>query len=231
MAYDSLTLSLNDPELVKNLGTDEVSFERSFEALEALDQHTGADTHGRLVHAYLALDPEPVDYEWSEDGQGLFEEFRDAVTRDRRKAELEDEGWELFLVERYKHGGVHYSVAGTRNYPDRQWDVLPNALYAPPIDVLNEYREGERSHDELVAFANVVLDEYSDACNGHVYGVVVEVFERPGEPDADWTAVDEDTVWGVIGHAHAEEVLAEVFAANCAPPLHHPNNDASSPEP
>lgn len=54
-------------------------------------------------------------------------------------------------------------------------------------------------------YAKGVLEEYRDYCNGDVYGVVVELFDRQGE------RIEEESVWGHYGYDYAKEALTEAF--------------------
>lgn len=60
----------------------------------------------------------------------------------------------------------------------------------------------------LVKYAEPVLQEYADWCDGNIFGCVVETFEL-GEEEA--TRVSEDSCWGYIGRDYALETLKTEF--------------------
>lgn len=64
----------------------------------------------------------------------------------------------------------------------------------------------------LVKYADAVLREYEDWCNGHVYGCTVELFELV---DGEWIEAEgtrENECWGFIGYEYAEKTLKdEIF--------------------
>jgi hypothetical protein len=97
----------------------------------------------------------------------------------------------VFLVDKYEHGGVHYSIANTANYPDRQWDVAGSCgVLWIPADV-----------PDPRAYAVGVLDTYNAWCNGEAYGLVTCTVAPDG------TVSEESEVWGYIGHEYATESL------------------------
>lgn len=155
----------------------------------------------KVVIGYLAHDDSPSDY-WEFDRNGLFKEFRDAYERDEWMEARRAEGLTVFLVDKYAHGNVHYSIANTSDYPDRRWDVSPCAALACDF-------ESWGTPPELQAkCANDILDQYSKWCNGEVYGAVtvtLTIDRTTGEVVGE----DTDSVWGAIGDDWALELLAE----------------------
>jgi hypothetical protein len=88
------------------------------------------------------------------------------------------------------------------------FDKFPDALqfvrqtYQDPITHADKMRAASK-------YAEGVLDEYQNFCNGEVFGTVVQVFEI-GE--GSLTQVDEDSCWGFIGDEYAESALKETVA-------------------
>lgn len=85
--------------------------------------------------------------------------------------------------------------------PDQQWDVSRGvALYVAPDDC-----------PDPAAYCDGQMEAFSDWCNGVIFGVVVQGFDREvedGEPI--WSPdAEEDACWGFIGHEHAEASLKE----------------------
>lgn len=69
------------------------------------------------------------------------------------------------------------------------------------------------THDDEIAaytkYAESVLDEYANWCNGYVYGCVVETYTLV---DGEWQSDgDHDSCWGFIGDKYAERALREEY--------------------
>ena len=166
----------------------------------------------RVLVGYLSLDPEPRDF-WAEsDGLGELKPFTRAEDPNALLERLTAEGTPWLLVERYSHGLDHYSVANTRAYPDRQWDVGLYGVFIPCEEVRDMYRDRVKTDGEedarawLVEDTNGTLSEFSKCVNGEVYGVVLESWKiTNGRPERTGT----DAVWGHIGAEYAREALAE----------------------
>jgi hypothetical protein len=169
---------------------------------DAVFQIENGDT---LVIGYLTPDQDQSTYDFS-DGESL-EVFRSQEARDAHYMEMQEQNRHPMIVECYDHGAKHYSVMGTKDYPDRQWDVAPNSVYTPSNYDLNEFNAGNIDAKELVARANSTLETYSDWANGNVYGAVTE--KHKYDPDSEqWVNQnDSDTCWGYIGSALAEAAL------------------------
>lgn len=156
---------------------------------------------GDLTVRYAVQDEDPsyVDDPMDRDGV-TFVRFDNGRERDEWLDEHEL-GPRSFLVERYEHGLVRYSVAYTGYYPDRRWDVAMGVA----VLTLDDQWEG----DDLEAIANSLLDEYSDWCNGNVYGVVEERFTL--DDAGEWIDDDDDAMWGVIGDDAARDYVSGGF--------------------
>ena len=163
-----------------------------------------------ITLAYLAHDFSPSDFWEDDEGAGEYRAFRRDDDPNALMADIRASGRIAFFVERYSHGLDHYSVAGTRGYPDRQWDVGCVGILTPCQDVQDRYGALCRTEGEAAALAeavrdsNSVLQNYSDHCNGNVYGVVVETWKIEGQ---HVRALESEEVWGYIG---AEAALAEL---------------------
>lgn len=126
---------------------------------------------------------------------------------------LADAGAPIWPVECYQHGAVHYSLKGSRYYPDRQWDVGVAGFYIPPTFVVDRLKEGDCDLESVRRSSNSALDTYSDWCNGSVYGVCVEIV-KVDESELTAERVNEDmddATWGFVGHENAEEELGEAI--------------------
>lgn len=186
-----------------------------------------------LVVGYLAQDLDPQEYWSSADGLGEFREFRYAGDRDEFLAEIRGEGKVALVINRYRHGGVHYSVHGSRTYPDHRWDVAPSAVLVPCDEVQERYREAVRAAEllpsrqaadmaaqaawrSLVEDSNRVLQDFSDWCNGEVYGVVSETWRWRSDAGL-FERIEEDACWGFVGTDFARRALEERLAGYAAP--------------
>ena len=181
-------------------------------------QPDGTVLVGKLVHDECA-----GDYDWMEGDS--FREFRTEWDRDAYVTELKADGVDerrIFIVDKYDHSAVHYSVANTAPYPDRRWDVAPCGVFV--IDAEGEsgwpidgYTDADGTFHSPVEMANSLLDEYSNWCNGYVYGVIVESFPtmahyETAQMDGD-DGTEEESVWGLIGHEYAMEELKRMIHA------------------
>ena len=127
-----------------------------------------------------------------------------------------------FWVEKYEHGQVHFSVANTRGYPDRMWDVGVCGIFVPCDDVQrryhkDKYKRGGKAlaRQEAIRDSNLMLQEYTNWCNGEVYGVVITVIDL-----ATGEAEEVDSCCGYIGAEYAERELedkVQCIAAGLAP--------------
>lgn len=128
-------------------------------------------------------------------------------------------------IERYEHGLVRYAPTGESSQVDRRWDVAPGVGF---MIVDTDWRWGD---DGPIEVARAVLDEYSDWCNGSIYGIVHRAFRRragmllsardcphchvpirrfAAEDDDGWDEVSNESCWGYIGWENArDEMKAE----------------------
>lgn len=123
------------------------------------------------------------EYEW---GDTIFVDFSNnrSISPDEFLEE-HSTGYNIYPVGKYEHGMVHYSIAGSRWYPDMNFDYGVCAYIAIPEDYQNQ-----------TEFANSLLDEYSSWCNGEVYCIVHLDIDNPD---------DFDIYGGFIGYDHATE--------------------------
>lgn len=174
----------------------------------------------RILIGYLSVDPEPRDF-WSEsDGLGELRRFTRAEDPNDLLERLTAEGTPWLLVERYSHGLEHYSVANTRAYPDRQWDVGLYGVFIPCEEVRDMYRDRVKAEGEeaarawLIEDTNGTLSEFSKSVNGEVYGAIVETWEiADGRP----VRLGTEAVWGHIGTDYALEALSERMPEETSP--------------
>lgn len=119
-----------------------------------------------------------------------------------------------FWIHKYEHGLSRYYRAGKAiteavelrdtepgqsglHIPDQQWDVSRGAaLFIVPDDAT-----------EPEQYCDAVMEEFSNWCNGAIYGVVVERYTRAGD---EWESDgNPDACWGHIGYEWAQQALKD----------------------
>jgi hypothetical protein len=181
---------------------------------------------------YLSHDSDGVSgYYWTETDSGQYLNFdrrtihsREFPDSDELKQLVRANPGRVFWVSKYEHGLVRYYRSGeaitvpNRHankgikgpgtspadgrliIPDQQWDVSRGvALYIAPDDT-----------PDPAKYADSVLEEFSDWCNGSIYGVCVQKLTRADE-DSEWEQVESDECWGFIGYEHAKNSLKEDY--------------------
>lgn len=121
----------------------------------------------------------------------------------------------LFMVECYEHGNIHYSCVNTMNYPDRRWDVGTAGYFIPPEHLLESYKEGKCSLEEIHEISNSYLDTYSDWRNGNLYCLVSEEFNVYYIGDTYVIEQKESNICGgFIGHENVEDEMYSEIAGS-----------------
>ena len=152
--------------------------------MEALETITQGNLTLTLHHDECA-DESPL--EWS-NGAAIFATFEDRIQiseyhnfecPENAQEFAKDNGWQIFPLYKYEHGGVAYSI-GPFGCP---WDSgqVGYILINP-----NECPQPEK-------YATGVCEEFSQWCNGEVYGYVIE------GKDGDHL----DSCWGFYGYDYA----------------------------
>lgn len=195
---------------------EDAEFELTFTPYSEDDILLRENADGSVSLGYLVQDTDVGDF-WNDRDGGELKIFRSQDERDAFIAEVEEKGGVALIVDNYSHSGDHYSLEGTRNYPDRRWDVAPRGVYVLAEDDRATWDAAiAAGGDRKAAIAavreavNATLDEYSKWANGEVYVHVVETFRRTGDT---WEADDSlsDDGWGYIGYDYAEECLREAM--------------------
>jgi hypothetical protein len=192
------SLNLEDGESFESLeNSDDSIIDDSIEVLE---------TDNHIIVGFLKRDDSPMDYLENDDGAGEFLLFTNAEQRDQLIKDLKKSKQLFYLVDKYEHGNVHFSISSTTTYPDQRWDVsFGCGVFLPCDDIQSQYKKLKRKSGETVAFqefiadSNNVLDNYSEWCNGEVYGYNIFVFDKKGNE------LSEDSCWGYIGNKNAED--------------------------
>lgn len=162
------------------------------------------ETENSFIVAHLEYDDDAQDFFEDDEGAGTFIEFHRPEERNKKMAELSKTKKLFYLVDKYDHSNVHYSIAESKKYPDQQWDVTPGkAVLIPCDDVQSQYKKYKKEHGDVEAFqhfiktSNSTLDEYSNWCNGDVYGYIITTFDKEG------TLIDSESSYGYIGSEYA----------------------------
>lgn len=148
--------------------------------------------------AYLVDDNDCHDHEFPEgvefvQGNSRYNHYENDVEGWLERVNADD-NLTVFPVGVYEHGLIQYSLAGESLHSTDRWDYCIGACIAIP----NDFTDPEQA-------ARDILAEYTDWCNGSVYGIVTMEREESG----DWD--DGDACWGFIGYENAvENAKAEV---------------------
>jgi len=179
---------------------EEVEFkpEQSFEnPVSHIDPMFEQLAGGAIRGIWAVADDEPRDYDWM-DGDS-FQEFRSEEARDNYIESKVSEGVSrdhIFIVDKYDHSSVHYSVKDTAAYPDRQFDVAPSGVLILDAKGENEALGAVFDNES----ANATLKDYTEYANGNVYGIASALFDKNGE-----MTHETEVVWGYIGTDYAQE--------------------------
>lgn len=207
-SFDSLSSAYN--ELEEQYG---IEFESLIHNKHEIDTYEVevSQTPSTIIVGCLKIDHDPLDFFENDDGAGTFKEFRSVEDRDTFLSTLKKSSL-FYLVDKYEHGNVHYSVANTNNYPDQRWDVSHGcAVYIPCDYIQEEYKKAKKkmtvaeAKEKFIKDSNSVLDSYSDFCNGEVYGYSVATFDKQGK------LLNEDECWGFIGNKYANEEKTSIM--------------------
>jgi hypothetical protein len=187
-------------------GFDLSDYKPSYDSLEVVR------IENKIIVGMLNDDHEPQDYFKNDEGEGSIMHFRSAKERDLQVAQLSKTKQLFYLVDKYEHGNVHYSVSGTNSYGNDRFDVAHGcAVHIPSSYVQSEFRKMKRTHGEgeayehFIKICNQTLNSYSDWCNGEVYGYTVLTFDTNGEE------LDCEQCWGYIGRDNAQNEKLSVI--------------------
>ena len=169
------------------------------------------ETPTTIIVGCLKHDSSPMDFFEDDDGQGTFKEFRSVDERDEFLSTLKKSSL-FYLVDKYAHGNVHYSISNTRNYPDQRWDVAHGCAVFIPCDYIqDEYKKSKKqmtvaeAKAKYIADSNSTLESYSDYCNGEVYGYSVVVYDKQCK------VIEEQECWGYIGNKNANDEKTSIM--------------------
>ncbi len=198
--YSSESSLQNDllEEFNLDYGFDLGGREPAYDSLEVLR------TDDKIIVGLLQYDQDAEDFFANDEGAGELIQFRNWQQRDSEMEKLSKTKKLFYLVDKFEHSQVHYSISGT-HAPDR-WDTAQGSAVFIPCDYIqSEYRKMKKAQGEGVAFqhfiqdSNNVLEQYSNWCNGEVYGYSVLTFDKKGNE------IDCDECWGFIGQEYAQQ--------------------------
>lgn len=156
--------------------------------------------NGEIIVKWAVADDDPGAYPFMEGDS--FHEFQSEQSRDdfieSKKAEGVDPS-KIFIVDKYDHSSVHYSIHDSASYPDRRWDTAPSGVF-----IVDEKGESGAVPEQYEAQVTAVLEEYSSWANGDTYGIAQAVVDSSGE------VIQESEVWGYVG---TESIISD-FAEN-----------------
>ena len=164
------------------------------------------------------------DYMWAKE-QVDDNNDSDGDYKEEMESYSEYEAYWIFPVDAYIHSGVHLSLANTRDYPDRRWDVSTSGY------VLAK-KECWKDVEDAYKVAESLIEEWNQCLSGEIYGFVVEKpnttytiskenvdtmitsgmftseeFFSSCEEDVDWEQVD--SCWGYYGDPEESGCLSE----------------------
>lgn len=128
----------------------------------------------RNIYEYLEIKKQIIKYK---NTPGPIEELEDDL---KGYFDYESQYW-IFPVDAYIHSGVHISLANTKDYPDRRWDVSTTGY------ILVE-RETWNNFDDAVEAAEGLIKEWNYCLSGEVYGFIIE------KPNKTYTFDEKDFI-------------------------------------
>lgn len=133
----------------------------------------------------------------------------------------------IFPVDAYIHSGVHISLANTKDYPDRRWDVSTTGYILASKESWTEVEDAYKAAESLV-------EEWNQYLSGEVYGFIIEKpnttysiskdkfnahlkdgttirdLEKEFDIEDEWEQID--SCWGYYGEPETSGLLDEAKA-------------------
>lgn len=203
-----MTTTLTKPECLSSSELEDfgIDIPRDFAEAWRIDD----DTINLIVYAPELADALAPPNE-DDSGEDAWEwiEFRNGYERDQWIEDNDD--WDdgnNVWIERYEHSMVRYAPIGESSRVDRQWDV------AQGVAVIR-FLKPDIFGSPVLEVARAICGEYTDWCNGSVYGIITWRRQLPVEaphcpvliPDefAAETWHEEGSCWGFIGSSCVTE--------------------------
>lgn len=107
----------------------------------------------------------------------------------------------IFGVDAYIHSGVHLSLANTRNYPDRRWDVSTTGFILVskkdidfPLQKKHNPKLENKTNEEIARhYAESLIETWNEYLSGDVWGYNSEY----------------GSCWGFYGDSGKEQMIEE----------------------
>jgi len=144
--------------------------------------------------AWASHDDDPIQFEFAEDDS--FTVFRSEAERDSFIEQQVADGVprdNIFIIDKFDHSSVHYSVQDTAAYPDRRWDVAPSGVFVS--------KETDERYKPTVDSVNDIMNDYSNWSNGDTYGIITGLYSAEGEE------LEAEEIWGFVGSDYTKETL------------------------
>jgi hypothetical protein len=192
-------LDIQNTPANKHFGLENISLDVEDDILFRKDVFYKTNEEGNeLMVCYLSVDDD-ANHDF-EEGETLVQHPSQAA-RDQDFMAKVDAGLHPMLVDRYQHSSVDFSIANTKEYQHREFDVVACAVYTPPTELREQLERGDVSLTEVVQQANDSLSVYSDFCNGNAFNCNVEIFVYDEASD-EWIKDDMHRM-GEIGYERA----------------------------
>jgi len=177
----------------------------------------------KAVLACLAHDDSPSD-PFEEFDAGEFFQFDSGRAHDTRRPELED--WKRIIrahpgrVVTVESCGYRFS-AGVLALPShcRSKGNPENCSADAMLEDMDGYYIVPEDATDPLKYAEATIEQYSDYCEGEVFGVIVWTYTRNSIAD-DWDGPERDECWGYYGRDYADEELETQFKSACSS-FHH----------
>ncbi len=136
---------------------------------------------------------------------GELKKFKSLDDREEEIRKLKKSKKLFFNIEKYEHGSVDFSVADTKNYPDKRWDVNSLQYVFVPCDFLQDQykKNGEKNLDSIIKDTNSILSNYSDWCNGQIFAIHTYQVKNG-------KVIEEESIHELIGDKYAQDTLKEM---------------------
>lgn len=177
----------------------EEQFESNFLGTSDIIHIEVMETENKIILGTILPDSNYGNFFEDNEGMGELILFnRDNYSKEMKKAQKNKKL--NYLIDKYEHSNVHYSVASTQKYPDAQFDISHGAgVYYPSEEIQKAYNKMKKEIGETEAFihfikdTNAILDNYSSWTNGEIYFYNIQVFNKNGESES------EETIGGFLG--------------------------------
>ncbi len=130
---------------------------------------------------------------------------------------------EGFWLSYYEHGLSSWSVQGTVHYPDMQWDGVRTAGFLE-VTVDDDERKwwNDKSDEDKLKAAELMMQEYTNWGNGEVYGYTLESVREEtcnlGKVHKYQGETVENSCWGFIGADYLAEEVSRITKSYGATP-------------